>query len=202
MDNSKGIKTLAASTQSLFKDKGSKHYGYAYPVTNLEQVKNIIQQLRSKHPKANHVCYGYRILESEEIREFSTDDGEPNNSAGPPILGQIKSKNLTNALVAVVRYFGGTKLGVPGLINAYKTTAHEALAQAKTIIYEPKVEVELRVNHLNLGPLIQILHKNRIKIVRQAYDSENILIIQVKSADFEGIKAKFGEKVTMKWKTI
>src|SRR5690242_1989774 len=128
MDELYKYRTLAANTTGEFKDRGSKFLAYAYPIQTTKDVKEHIQALKKEHPKAVHYCYAYRIgTDGKEFR--ANDDGEPSGSAGRPILGQIDSSGLTNVLVVVVRYFGGTLLGVPGLINAYKTATMEALAK-------------------------------------------------------------------------
>ncbi|WP_421876270.1 IMPACT family protein [Marinoscillum sp.] len=122
--------TISNSTEGLYKEKGSKFIARAYPVSTEEEIKEHLDQLRKEFYDARHHCYAYIIgLKEQAFR--ANDDGEPNHSAGDPILGQIRSKNLTNTLVVVVRYFGGTKLGVGGLINAYKVAAEEALNQAE-----------------------------------------------------------------------
>lgn len=125
-------RTLAAPSEGTFSDRGSKFLGYAYPVSSVEEIREILADLKKAHPSARHVCYAFRINPLNEYAR-DNDDGEPSSSAGKPIAGQIKSANLMNVLVAVVRYFGGTLLGVPGLINAYKTAAKEALDNARII---------------------------------------------------------------------
>ena len=126
-------KTIAvASEEVLFKEKNSKFFGYAFPVTSEEEVKKILEHLRKEHFSARHWCYAYQIG-TEKIQYRANDDGEPNNSAGMPIYGQIQSFEVTNILVVVVRYFGGIKLGVGGLISAYKNTAQMALENSEIV---------------------------------------------------------------------
>lgn len=120
-------KTIAAATTADFRDRGSKFFAFAYPLQQVDEVKHLLQALKKEHPKAVHFCYAYR-LDTDGIQYRANDDGEPSGSAGRPILGQIDSAGFTNVLVVVVRYFGGTLLGVPGLINAYKTATASALA--------------------------------------------------------------------------
>jgi uncharacterized YigZ family protein len=118
-----------------FKDKGSKFIAYVFPIEDAKELKTHVQQLKKAHPKAVHFCFGYRLgIDGNNFR--SSDDGEPNGSAGKPILGQIDSKEVTDVLIVVVRYFGGTLLGVPGLINAYKSAAAMAL-QVVPIVKKP-----------------------------------------------------------------
>jgi len=118
--------TIATNGTGDFRDRGSKFLAFAYPITTATDVKEKLQLLKKEHPKANHHCYAYRIG-TDGMLYRAVDDGEPSGSAGKPILGQIDSMELTNVLVVVVRYFGGTLLGVPGLINAYKTATAMAL---------------------------------------------------------------------------
>lgn len=129
------FKTIVSSTEGLYKEKGSKFLAYAYPVSSEEEIKQHLEALRKQYYDARHHCYAYIIgLKNQQYR--ANDDGEPNHSAGDPILGQIRSKGLTNCLVVVVRYFGGTKLGVGGLINAYKTATEDALDKVQIqIVY-------------------------------------------------------------------
>jgi uncharacterized YigZ family protein len=129
--------TIEREAYSDFRDRGSKFFGYAYPVETVEGCKAILQKLKKEHPKATHYCLAWRLGAAAELTRVS-DDGEPSGSAGKPIEGQILSRGLTNVLVVVVRYFGGSLLGVPGLIHAYKTAASEALDNAG--IQEKKVE--------------------------------------------------------------
>jgi uncharacterized YigZ family protein len=132
--------TVKGNGESLYKEKGSKFIGLSFHVEDEEQIKEIQEHLRKKYYDARHHCYAY-ILNNDKYR--ANDDGEPNHSAGDPILGQIRSKNLTQALVVVIRYFGGTKLGVSGLINAYKTAAFEALENA--IIEKVIIECDFKL---------------------------------------------------------
>ena len=125
------------SKETLFKDKNSKFYGYAFPVNNEENIKSSLEFLRKKHYGARHFCYSWQ-LGVESVRYRANDDGEPTNSAGMPIYGQIQSFELTNILVVSVRYFGGTKLGVGGLINAYRSSAR--LALESSIIEEKTID--------------------------------------------------------------
>jgi uncharacterized YigZ family protein len=135
-------KTISNPSEGLFKDKGSKFMAYAYPVTSEEQIKDIVQAIKKEHYSARHHCYAWR-LGYEKLLFRANDDGEPSSTAGKPILGQIQSFDLTNILVVVVRYFGGTLLGVSGLINAYRNAALDAINQAE--IVEKLVEKQLLV---------------------------------------------------------
>ena len=135
-------KTIAVATEGLFKDKGSKFIAYAFPVISEDQIKEIIQTIKKEHYSARHHCYAWR-LGHEKLAFRANDDGEPSSTAGKPILGQIQSFDLTNILIVVVRYFGGTLLGVSGLINAYRNAALDAINQAEII--EKLVEKNLLI---------------------------------------------------------
>lgn len=135
-------KTISTASEGLFKDKGSKFIAYAYPVTSEDQIREIVQSIKKEHYSARHHCYAWR-LGHEKLLFRANDDGEPSSTAGKPILGQIQSFDLTNILIVVVRYFGGTLLGVSGLINAYRNAALDAINQAE--IVEKLVEKELLV---------------------------------------------------------
>jgi uncharacterized YigZ family protein len=149
--------TLAEPSYGEFRDRGSKFLAYTWPVSDVEDVANYLAQLRQEHPKARHHCYAYRLgLDQNNFR--ANDDGEPGNSAGRPILGQIDSAGLTNTLAVVVRYFGGTKLGVPGLINAYKTSTAAALERAKIIERHLQQYYQLHFSYTNMNTLMQAIH--------------------------------------------
>jgi len=135
-------KTISTPSEGLFKDKGSKFIAYAYPVIFEDQIKEIVQTIKKEHYSARHHCYAWR-LGHEKLLFRSNDDGEPSSTAGKPILGQIQSFDLTNILIVVVRYFGGTLLGVSGLINAYRNAALDAINQAE--IVEKLVEKQLLI---------------------------------------------------------
>ena len=137
------FKTIAKEGMAEFKDRGSRFLAFAFPISTVDDFKERLALLKKEHPKANHHCFAYRLGLDNNLFRVS-DDGEPSGSAGRPILGQIDSKGLTNVLVVVVRYFGGTLLGVPGLINAYKTAT--ALALQVTPEIEKAVEKNYRIH--------------------------------------------------------
>ncbi|MBS1771756.1 MAG: YigZ family protein [Bacteroidetes bacterium] len=159
-------KTIAAPTTAEFKDRGSKFLAYTYPIANTDDVKARLQLLKKEHPKAVHHCYAYRIgIDGLQYR--ANDDGEPSGSAGKPILGQIDSISVTNVLVVVVRYFGGTLLGVPGLINAYKTATHDALQQASFIEKWVEQQVEIQFDYPVMGEVMYLLRQSEATIYKQ-----------------------------------
>ena len=146
--------TIAQPTEGTFRDRGSKFIGYAFPVSNEKEIKEHLQHLKKIHPSAVHVCYAFRINPLSEYWR-ANDDGEPSSSAGKPILGQIRSMELQNVLVAVVRYFGGTLLGVPGLINAYRQTAFEALKIAELVVKTVTFQITASVSYDKMGDLMK-----------------------------------------------
>jgi uncharacterized YigZ family protein len=168
-------KTIAGKSYSEFKDRGSKFHGYAFPVYSTDDVKACLQILKKEHPKAGHHCYAYRIG-TDGLQFRANDDGEPSGSAGRPILGQIDSAGLSNVLVVVIRYFGGTLLGVPGLINAYKTTAVECLAIAPTLEKNIEFPITLEYDYSIMNEVMQVLKQADATIYKQ--DMQLFCILQ------------------------
>lgn len=150
--------TIEKPSTAEFKDRGSRFLAYAFPIASAEEFKKRIRELREEHPKAAHHCFAYRIgTDGNNFR--AGDDGEPSGSAGKPILGQIDSKELTNLAVVVVRYFGGTLLGVPGLINAYKTAASLAL-QLTPIVKKPVLAVyEIEFDYTRMNDIMMVIKR-------------------------------------------
>ncbi len=166
MDDVYQYKTIGNQTTSDFRDRGSKFFGFACNINNTQDVKDHLSVLKKEHPKAVHYCYAYRIgTDGLEFR--ANDNGEPSGSAGKPILGQIDSAELTNVLVVVVRYFGGTLLGVPGLINAYKTAAAEALAQAEVVVKNVEKNVLITFDYPAMNDVLQLLKQYNVTIHKQ-----------------------------------
>ena len=169
-------KTIQSASESLFKDKHSKFYGYAFPVSSIEEVKQQLLSIKKEHHQARHFCFAYRIgLDGNNFR--TNDDGEPSGTAGKPILGQIDSLDLTNVCIVVVRYFGGTKLGVPGLINAYRSSAKMALEAASIIDKELTVKYAIKCEYSNVSILMDLLKNNQVEIAEKKFDATPTLII-------------------------
>lgn len=165
-------KTIALPSEGvLFKEKNSKFFGYAFPVTTEEEVKEILEKLRKDHFSARHWCYAYQIG-IDKIQYRANDDGEPNNSAGMPIYGQIQSFEVTNVLVVVVRYFGGVKLGVGGLITAYKTTAQMALENAEIIEKTIDIHFLISFGYANMNKVMRIIKEKNLQIVAQKMEMD------------------------------
>jgi uncharacterized YigZ family protein len=162
--------TIKLPTEGLYKEKGSKFLAYAFPVSKQEEIADILADLRKKHHDARHHCYAY-VIGLKDQRYRANDDGEPTHSAGDPILGQIKSHNLTNTLVVVVRYFGGTKLGVGGLISAYKIAADEALTKAEILTVYSKTKFKITFDYQETSAVERILAENDIDYHQKNFTS-------------------------------
>ena len=162
--------TIAKATEEiLFKEKSSKFFGYAFPIQSEEEVKPIIEQLRKLHPHAVHYCYAYQIG-TEKISYRANDDGEPSNTAGAPIYGQIQSFGVTNVLLVVVRIFGGIKLGVGGLISAYKTTAQLVLEEAEIIEKTIDISFLISFDYKNMNKVMRVIKEKKLDIVTQTME--------------------------------
>ena len=182
--------TIDKECHGYFKDKGSKFYAFAYPVQNEEEVKEILSGIKKEHHSARHHCYAWRIG-TENITFRANDDGEPSSSAGKPILGQLLSFNLTNILLVVVRYFGGTLLGVSGLINAYKNAAADALRNAEIVekIIEKNYILYFTYNELN--PVMQIVKNENLTVIKTQFEENCQIIISVRLLEEEKISRIF-----------
>ncbi len=168
-ENKDTYRTIAkASEEVLFKDRGSKFFAFAFPVTNAQEIQEALDSLKVKHHKAGHHCYAWRIgMESEKQTFRVNDDGEPSNSAGQPIYGQIQSFDLTNILIVSVRYFGGTKLGVGGLIQAYKTNAKQAIEESVIIEKTINKEITVQFEYIHMNKIMRIIKEQQLTIVSQ-----------------------------------
>lgn len=177
---------VKASDGSLFKDRGSKFYGYSFPVTSEEEIKTHIENLKKQHHTARHWCYAWQLgMEYNTYR--ANDDGEPSNSAGMPIYGQLQSYDVTNVLVVVVRYFGGTKLGVGGLVQAYKAAAQLALEQSEIVQRTINTSFLLKFDYPEMNVVMRIIKDENIKIVRQQMELSCEIEISVRRKDCERI---------------
>jgi uncharacterized YigZ family protein len=184
--------TLAQVSEATFKDKGSKFMAFAYPADNEAVIKEYLQQLRKKYFDATHHCYAYIWGEKSENYR-ANDDGEPNNSAGMPILGQIRARNLTNVLVVVVRYFGGTKLGVSGLVQAYKTASAEALDNALIIEKHCLEEFKVQFEYPQMNQVMKILKEVEAHISAQTMDLNCVINFSVRKQSAVIIRDKLGD---------
>jgi uncharacterized YigZ family protein len=163
--------TIAVPVTGLFKDKGSKFLSFAFPVENEEEIKQYVQQLKKEYFDARHHCYAYRLGIDGALWR-ANDDGEPSSTGGKPILGQLLSLELTNVLVVVVRYFGGIQLGVPGLINAYRSATADALSQAQIVEKRAKEILTVKFSYLNINKIMKLVKEEELDIVAQHFDNE------------------------------
>lgn len=181
--------TIEKPAETIFKDKGSKFLAFAYPVENDQQVKEILARLKKEHHTANHHCYAYR-LGADKLNFRANDDGEPANTAGRPILGQLQSNDLTNVLIVVVRYFGGTLLGVSGLINAYKTSAADAIKASVIIEKQIMFSYTLRFPFEQLNEVMKLLKQLDAKISNQQFDTDCEIGFSIRKANSEQCEEK------------
>ena len=172
-------KTILKSSEGLYKEKGSKFIALSFHAESEEQCKHILQDVKKEYYDARHYCYAYRI-DPEDEKYRSNDDGEPSGSAGKPILNQLYSLELFNVIVIVVRYFGGTKLGVSGLINAYKSSTREALETTKIITRYLTREFELVFEYPLLNNIMRVIKEENLKILDQDFAISCVIKIAVK----------------------
>lgn len=170
----------------LYKERKSKFYGYCFPVTNDDEVKEYIESLKKEYPTANHVCYAWQ-MGIENLSYRANDDGEPNNSAGMPIYGQLQSFDVTNTLVAVVRIFGGTKLGVGGLINAYKETAKLTLENATIIKKVLQQQVGVSFEYSEMDIVMRLVKKHQLEIISQDLHLKCEIVLSIPKSEFKKI---------------
>ncbi|WP_029034677.1 IMPACT family protein [Salinimicrobium terrae] len=191
MDVKDTYKTItAASPEVLFKDKNSKFFGYAFPVTTEEEAKEHLEDQKKKHHAARHWCYAWQLGKSH-FHYRANDDGEPSNSAGMPIYGQIQSFEVTNILIVVVRYFGGVKLGVGGLINAYKTAAQMALEESQIVTRTIDLKFEISFDYPEMNKVMRVIKENNLNVVDQILELDCRIIISVRKGEAERIYEKF-----------
>lgn len=174
------------SPEILYKEKNSKFFGYAFPVTNEDEIKEHLDVLRKQHHGAVHFCYAFQ-LGTETLYFRANDDGEPSNSAGMPIYGQIQSFGVTNVLVVVVRFFGGIKLGVGGLISAYRTAAQMALAEAEIIEKTIDVSFEVTFDYKNMNKVMRVIKEKNLTIVSQEMNESCKIVIATRKKNAEMI---------------
>jgi len=184
-------KTIATTSEAvLYKEKNSKFFGYAFPVTTEVEIKEILERLRKEHLSARHWCYAYQIG-AEKIQYRANDDGEPNNSAGIPIYGQIQSFEVTNVLVVVVRYFGGIKLGVSGLIAAYKITAQMALENSEIVKRTIDKHFIISFGYVNMNKVMRIIKEKKLQIISQKMEMDCEIEIATRKKNVQNLLDTF-----------
>lgn len=177
-------RTLKGPCKGLFKAKGSKHWGYGFPITSEDEAKSILDDLRKEHHTARHVAFAW-MLGFDGSHHRSSDDGEPNNSAGPPILGVIRANELTQVLFAVVRYFGGTKLGVGGLMEAYREATNEALKQGSIVecIQTQRLSIQFAYEHM--GTIMSLVKRWNLEPAQTQFDLSCSLQVDVRLTEVQ-----------------
>ena len=185
----------------IFKDKGSKFYGYAFPMNYTNELKKYINTLKSEHPQAGHFCFAYILGKEKDTFRYS-DDGEPGNSAGFPIYGQLLSYNLTNILVVVVRYFGGTKLGVSGLKNAYKTTTMLTLEEANTFLQFEKVKYRLTFSYDIMSVVMRTIKELDLKLENQQQTTHCVFEVSTRASNAEKTQYRLSQIFKLEIKNL
>jgi uncharacterized YigZ family protein len=173
------FQTISRQAEGFFKDKGSRFLAFAFPISGEAQAKQHLSDLRELHPKAVHHCYAYR-LGTDKMSYRMSDDGEPSGTAGRPILNTLYSRNVTNLLVVVVRYFGGTLLGVSGLINAYRTATEDALDAAETVTKHFINRYEIAFSYPQMNEVMRIVKEMELIILTQQFEMECSMIVEVR----------------------
>lgn len=194
-------RTIKSTSQGTFREKGSKFIARAYPVNDQESVKSIIDGLRKEYHDARHHCYAYMLGYQREIWRIN-DDGEPSGTAGRPIMGQINSYELTNILIVVIRYFGGTLLGVPGLINAYKTAAAEAINNAEIIECTVEDHYEITFPYASMNDVMKILKDESAGQYDQTFDLKCRMVINFRLSKQEKIIGRLSRIDGLNWKFL
>lgn len=174
--------TIASLSEGIYKEKGSKFFAYAFPVDDEDDIKEQLEWTKKEHPKARHHCFAFRLgMDQNQYR--ANDDGEPSGTAGKPILGQIDSFGLTNVFVVVVRYFGGTKLGVPGLIHAYKQSTMDALNQAEIITQTVVNKYQIAFGYEVMSDVMNALKKWNIHVISQDFLETATILISIPKSE-------------------
>jgi uncharacterized YigZ family protein len=187
----------ANASQGIYKAKGSKFVAYAFPVFSEDEIKKHLEKVRNKEYAARHYCYAY-TLHSDKSLWRANDDGEPTNTAGKPILGQIQSKDLTNILIVVVRYFGGVKLGVGGLIAAYKTAAGEALTNMTIEKRFVKEVYEVSFRYAQMNEVMRIVKEKALEVINQDFQIECKLVFAIRKSKAKIVTDRFSKKHELK----
>ncbi|MBS1764913.1 MAG: YigZ family protein [Bacteroidetes bacterium] len=190
-------KSISRAATGIYRDKGSKFMAFAYSVKTEDEIKSILQQLKKEHPKANHHCYAYRLGVYKDVFRFN-DDREPSGSAGRPIYGVILAHDLTQILIVVVRYFGGTLLGVPGLIHAYKSAAEEAILQATIMEFEIEEHYNLSFRYELLNDVMRLLKQYHATIHQQQMNEECNIDIAVTKKNADGFLKAISQNYLLK----
>ena len=191
--------TIETKSEGIFRDRGSKFLGYAYPIVSDQDIKNIVADLKKEHPKANHHCWAMRWSTDRSVFKLN-DDGEPSGTAGRPILNTLLSKNITNVSVVVVRYFGGTLLGVPGLINAYKSATELALEGAKIIEKTVNDVYTITFDYLQMNEVMRIVKDDNLQLLEQQFDNSCTIKLSIRKMQVNNVISKLQKLTSVKIK--
>lgn len=186
-------RTIEKPAQGVFRDRGSKFLAFAFSLSGEAELKEILVRLKSEHPKANHHCWAFRLGTDRSVFRLN-DDGEPAGTAGRPILNTLLSKDLTNIVIVVVRYFGGTLLGVPGLINAYKTAAEEAIKQSVVVQKTVNDLYLIQFDYLQMNGVMKIIKDNDLSILNQDFDAHCSIEVAIRKTMVNQVLGRF-EKI-------
>lgn len=189
-------RTIAKFAEGIYKEKGSKFIAFAYPVSNEEQIKEFVAGLKEKYYDARHHCYAWRL--GADKKNFRTnDDGEPSSTAGRPIFGQIQSNDLTNILIVVVRYFGGIKLGVSGLINAYREAAVDVLRNSEIIEKTVDKQLRIRFSYLVLNDVMRIIKEDEPEVLERHFELECEMLLSIRYKGLTGLLSRLDKVDSM-----
>lgn len=187
MSDKKIYKTLKSTSEGEYKEKGSKFIAYAFPLLSIEQFQEELLMMKELHDDASNFCYAYRIgLKGETYRAY--DDNEPSGSAGMPIYNQLRSFEVTNVGVIVARYYGGSKLGIPGLIQAFKESTTEALENNEIVEEEVQIQFELKFSYAQMNDVMVLIKRNKAKVLQQDFDNDCVLRASISESLFVPIK--------------
>jgi uncharacterized YigZ family protein len=193
------FKTISKPSEGIFKDKGSRFIAYLYPIQSELDIKDIIAELKSIHPKASHHCWALRLSQDRSIFRLN-DDGEPSGTAGRPILNTLLSFDLTNVIAVVVRYFGGTLLGIPGLINAYKTATMEAIQASEIIEKTVDLVFKIEFSHSVMNEVMKVVKDENIKIFNQSFDLNCTFNLEIRQSQVNKVIDRLEKIEGLKWK--
>jgi uncharacterized YigZ family protein len=193
------FKTISKPSEGIFRDKGSRFFAYLYPIQSEAEIKDIIAELKSLHPKASHHCWAIRLSLDRSIFRLN-DDGEPSGTAGRPILNTLLSFDLTNVIAVVIRYFGGALLGIPGLINAYKTATIDAIQASEIIVKTVDLVFKIEFSHSVMNEVMKVVKEENIKIFNQSFDLSCTFNLEIRQSQVNNVINRLEKIEGLKWK--
>jgi len=194
------FKTISIPSEGIYRDKGSRFIAYLFPIQSEAEIKDIIADLKSMHPKARHHCWAMRLSPDRTMFRLN-DDGEPSGTAGRPILNTLLSYDLTNVLAVVVRYFGGTLLGVPGLINAYKTATIEAIQASEVVEKTVDLIFKIEFGHRSMNEVMKVVKEENLKIFNQIFDLNCSFDLEIRQSQVNKVIGRFEKIEGLQWKS-